>query len=491
MLIEILKYARYYLEALLARPLFFVIPVLLTLVAGTFYIYSQKPNYYSEAFLLFEFQQMPASLMTPTVTNDRLQFVEERVFAKDRLISLADDFNLVPAEARAQMSRTQLAMLVRNKITLRTSSSQANQDSGGSASLRIGFNADDPEVAKDVTSRLVEMIMAENRQMRTSRAAEATEFFTQEAAKIAAHLRTREAQWEADKQKENRIEPSRIPALQIELQAKEQDLLTVNQARLVLDEEVKLMEGQLRLQAGASTESGALTSQLTALNQEIAEKSLIYSDSHPSIRLLKQKRTEIETQVAKAASLPASSTERPLSPELALLAERIANAKPRQEASRVLSAQLASRIEWLKAVIAGAPEVEARLEAIHTERQAIERSLSDMQGKLDTARLGERLEERSAMSTIEVVEAPEVPTQKTGAARKLMLLALAGFAMVAGAAGIFIADSLDKTIRGSFDLAEALEGEELIMIPEWTPHFGVRRWFGLMPNREAMRLSRA
>lgn len=491
MLIEIFKYVRYYLQVAISRPLFFLIPMLLTLSAGAYYIITLKPNYYSEAFLLLEFQHMPSSLMSPTVSNDRLQFIEERVFAKDKLISIAEDFDLFPATMMAKLSRTQLATLVRNKIVLRTSATEGTGDYASTASVRIGFNAGDATVAAAVTNRLVEMIVAENKRMRTSRATEATNFFSQEADKITAHLRAREAEWTAYREANKLVQPSRVPALLIELQAKEEDLVAVNQARLVLEEDVKLMEGQLRLQAGESIEAATMRTQLEALKAEIAQKSLIYSDTHPAMRLLKQRLDELNAQALNASSKPASSEGRTLSPEQALLAERIANAKPRQEASRALSAQLVARIDWLKTVIARAPEIEARLEEIQTEKQSIERSLADMQGKLDTARLGERLELDNSMSKIEVVEAPEVATLKTGPARKLMLMVLAAFSAIAGAAGIFIADSLDRTIRGSFDLANALEGQELIMIPNWTPHFGVRRWFGLLPNKETMNPSRA
>ncbi len=491
MLIEILRYGRYYLEALIARPLVFLVPMLLTLAAGSYYIYSLKPNYYSEAFLLLEFQQMPTSLIAPTVSNDRLQFVEERVFAKDRLISIAEDFDLFPAAARASMSRTQLATQVRNRIMLRTSTSDGSADYASTASIRIGFTAGDAKVAAAVVSRLVEMIVAENKRMRTSRASEATNFLAQEADKIAAHLREREAEWAAYREANKLIEPSRVPALLIELQAKEEDLVATNQARLVLDEEVKLMQSQLRLGAGASTEAGTLRSQITTLKREIAEKSLVYSDTHPAIRLLRQRLADLETQEAAAADRPAGDQAATLSPELALLAERIANAKPRQEASRALSRQLETRIDWLKTIIARAPAVQARLDAIQTERQNIERSLADMQNRLDTARLGERLELDNSMSKIEVVEAPEAARYKNGPSRSMMLMILACFSAVVGAGAILLADSLDRTIRGSFDLAEALEGEELIMIPNWTPHFGVRRWFGLLPNREQMSPSRA
>jgi uncharacterized protein involved in exopolysaccharide biosynthesis len=482
---DVFNYARYYLLLAMSRPMFFLMPALLTFSAGAYYIMSLKPSYYSEAFLLLELQQMPSSLISPTVSNDRLQFIEERVFTKDKLIALAQDFDLFP-EARAKMSRGLLAAAVRNKIVLRSSMNEGTGGPASSASIWIGFNDGDAKLAADITNKLIEMIVVENRRMRTSRATEATKFFTHEVDNIKAHMQAREAEWQAFREANKLVQPARIPALLIELQAKEQELVTVNQARLVLDEEVKLMEGQLRLGEGESSEAATMRTQLAALQTEITEKSLVYSDTHPRIRILKQRLDELNARAAKVLTKPANPEARTLSPELALLGERIANAKPRQEASLALSTQLSARIDWLKAVIARAPEVEVRLEAIEAEKLAIQRSLTEMQGKLDTARLGERLELDNSFSKIEVVEAPEVASQRTGPARKLIALVVAGMSLLAGALGILVADALDRTIRGSFDLAKALEGQELIMIPNWTPQVEARRWLGWWSDRGGM-----
>jgi uncharacterized protein involved in exopolysaccharide biosynthesis len=157
-----------------------------------------------------------------------------------------------------------------------------------------------------------------------------------------------------------------------------------------------------------------------------------------------------------------------------------------------LSKQLTERINWLKIVISQAPEVESKLAAIQTEKQSIQRSLIDMQSKLDTARLGERLELGDAASKIEVMETPEVPAQRAGPGRRFLLVLLAGISVLAGAAGTYVADSLDRTIRGSFDLADALQGQELIMIPNWTPDVREgRRWFKWWSIARPVRTSHA
>ena len=58
--------------------------------------------------------------------------------------------------------------------------------------------------------------------------------------------------------------------------------------------------------------------------------------------------------------------------------------------------------------------------------------------------------------------------------KRLFLLAIAA-ALGAGMGGIYLGDSLQRTIRGSFDLRNALAGSTLVMIPDWQPETQSRK----------------
>jgi hypothetical protein len=121
------------------------------------------------------------------------------------------------------------------------------------------------------------------------------------------------------------------------------------------------------------------------------------------------------------------------------------------------------------------------MSAIETERANLQRSLDDMRGKLDTARIGERLENDQSAMQMQVIETPEVPQYPIQSRRfyLLFVMALSGAAGLACALGV---DLLNSRIRGTFDLADALKGQTLVVIPEWSPDAGTKsflvRWGG-------------
>ncbi|WP_117190454.1 GumC family protein [Rhizobium terrae] len=472
MINDLLRNALYYIEIALAKPFYAIVPAVVTLLAGGYFIYTMPRTYQSEALMLLQFQQIPTSLVSPTVSNDRLQFVEQRVLSRKNLLALADKHLLFP-DLAAVLPKAQFASLVRNQISLNIQFSDGPDRSASNGMIRIGFKYADPLVATEVVSDLVSQIVEENRRIRLTRASETTRFLTLEAERVAQQFREREAIWNKYIEENGTSHPTRIPALLLELQGKEQELALLDRAIVALNEDVRVYEAQLRMGAEQASQVTRLTSQLRDVESEIATKSLIYSDAHPQIRILKQRIDEIEAQITAARQDDAAGTPtneiQPLTPELMLVAERIAGAKPRQEQSNNQRNELMQRINQLRTAISLAPEVGTQIAAHEAEKASLQRSMDEMQAKLDTARLGERLEVGDAALQIEVVEEPEVPKGPAGPRRAYLAVAVCLAAAGIGAASIYATHLLDRTIRGTFDLADLLAGETLAVIPHWTP----------------------
>lgn len=480
---EVIRNIRYYAELVIKRPLYFLLPVAIVLLAGGFFISKITRNYYSEGILSMEFQQIPSSLVNPTVGNERLQLIEQRLLTRESLLALADKFNLFP-EARATLPKAKLAELVRNHLVLDTMVAEATAQYGGSATIRIGFNYGDPETAASVARDLTDRIMDEHRRARLARAAEAVEFLGSEVSKLDARMAEREAEWTRYLTANQEALPNRVSAVLVELQAKGQELTALDQSISSLSAERSLLEGQLRLGIEQSSLPSRARTQLTLLREEIAQKSLTYAPTHPELVALKQKAQELEIQVGRekpdeATALPARSDVSSLPEGLALIAERITNTGVRQDALNEQRQRLVARIAQLNASVARAPEVEAQFDAIRAEKESLSRSLQDMTNRYEAARLGQRLEQSETASPIEMIEAPDLPAYPTNSWRTA-IIAVVGLAGLAGMAGVYIGDFFRKTVRGAFDLEELLQGRALVLIPQWDPRRRgwLRSWLG-------------
>jgi uncharacterized protein involved in exopolysaccharide biosynthesis len=473
MINELIRNIIYYCEVALAKPLYAIIPGILALILGAAFIFNMPRSYHSEALLLMEFQQIPTSLVSPTVSNDRLQFIEQRVLSRNNLLALAEKYNLFPGP-RATLSKSSFAALVRGHISLYIQMTDGADQAAKSASVRIGFKYDDPALTVPVVSDLVSQIIDENKRIRTARASEAAAFLTREMDNLNRQFREREAAWARYIDDNKNAHPSRMPTILIELQAKEQELATLDRTIVSLNEEIRLLQAQLRMGAEQASEATRLHAQIKELETDIGARSLVYSANHPQIRTMRQRLDELRSRIASAPQVNSSEMPSPdeiksLPSEFILVADRVANIKPRQEQTVRQRDELATRIVELRTIIARAPEVEAQIRANEEEKTSLQRSMTEMQAKLDTALLGERLEEREAMQQIDVLETPEIPAHPSGPRRLYLALAACVAAAGAGLAGVYAAHLFDRSIRGTFDLARALEGRTLVVIPQWNP----------------------
>lgn len=462
--------ALYYLELAFRHPLYVVLPTFLVFFAGVITISGIVRPYYSEGLLVMEFQQIPSSLVSPTVANDRLRFIDQRVLSRANLFALSERLNLYP-DLPAATSKEWIAGMVRRNLTVRTTFSETGDSPAGSASVVIGFKHVQPEKTVEVVSALLQMVMDENRHLRTKRASEATRFLEREVSNLNERLARREVEWAGFLEQVRDAQPNRVPTMLIELQAREQDLTATEQARAAGQEEIKLLETQLRLSMEASRPAEQLKLQLGEVDIQLAEARTMYTDDHPRMRTLRQRAHELASAyeaatAEEAGANPYSATNS--SPDLIVTTERLNQVKARQEGLGAMHKQLQEKLAELKLKIAQATDVEGKLTAITTERQTLTQSLDEMKGRLSTAMMGERLEFGESAPNSEIIEAPLMPTSPSGPRRLLMYGALLVASAGAGLGGLLTFDVLDRRVRGTFDLKTALPDHTLVMIPDWS-----------------------
>jgi uncharacterized protein involved in exopolysaccharide biosynthesis len=466
--------ALYYLTVAVRHPFYIVCPFLLVMAAGISFALSMPRQYYSEGLLVMEFQQIPSSLVSPVVANDRLRFIDQRVLSRSNLVALEQRLDVFPKLADAEEAT--IAKVMRANITMRTTISELADGSATGASVVIGFKHEQAGKAVGVASELIRMIIDENRRLRQARASETTQFLQKEVDDLTGRQSTREAEWARYAEDHKDAQPSRLPTMLIELQAREDELVSVQESVSAGKAEVDLLQTQLRVGIEANSVASRIGAQIRQIREEISSKQSLYTPQHPQMRILQQKLDDLKAAVAPPAPDQLTPAQPDLlanlPPEVALLLERLNQAKPRQEALTERLVLVKERIADLKQTIARTSDVEKRLTAINIDRQTLQRSLDDMKGRLATALMGERLEQKDAATHVEVLEQPALPRSPSGPRRLILFGAVGILAMGAGAAGLFAFDATDRRIRGAFDLEDALPGQTLVMVPDWTPRRG-------------------
>jgi len=358
--------------AIVKRRLFhFLIPFVLLLGIGAVVVLVQRPIYLAEGKILVESQEIPTDLVRPTVTdsaNQRIQIIQQRIMTRDNLLGIINKYLLFPSQ-RQWMSGTQLFDLMRERTTIKLIElNRTAQPNNLTVAVNLGFEYEDPTIAMRVANEFLTLILNEDARTRTDRAAATTKFLAREAKRLEGELGAIDAQ--AAEFRRHLHPTNSVP-----------DQISV---------------------------------QLAALKAELAQKSAVYSATHPTIKALNRSIAALEQT---AASTP-------------------------------------------PAVQGG-----AGLDELERQRTSIEKSLEEANKKLSAARLGESLERDQQSERLQVIEQPAVP-QKPLKPNRLKLFALAfTLAGMAGACSVFVAESLDRSIRNARELASVIDSHLIVTLP--------------------------
>ena len=157
--------------------------------------------------------------------------------------------------------------------------------------------------------------------------------------------------------------------------------------------------------------------ELTAMKADLIQKLSVYSEEHPAVKALRKRIAALQQQIDQSP-------------------------KPKQAAP--------------------AP---ARILTRSNSRKRNRTELDIASKKLTAARLGESMERNQQSEHLQVIEQPIVPQKPIKPNRPKLFAMSLGLAMAAGLGMVFLAEMLDKSIRGSRDLAGVIDSHLLVSIP--------------------------
>ncbi len=466
----------YYLDLAIRRPLVWMAPAVVVLLIGAIYIFNIPRVYYSEAVIVVSSQAIPSTLVQSTVANERLQFIEQRVLARENLLKLVEKFDLLP-ELAGRVSNTQLAQIVRGHIIITMRATEASEQFAASSVFGIGVNASTPKLAADMASEIAAMITEENRRARMSRASEASTFLEREVAVLTSRATELGARLsEFTRANENRL-PSRLALHLSDIREGQSELADVVRELAEARSNLDVLRAELVVHETSGNASlQARRNELRILRSDLVARSTVLSPEHHEIRSIKSRIAALESDLSQPApEAGAEVVTAELSPEGMLVAQRIKFAEQQVENFEDQQATLTQNLEEIRQMVADMPNVEAQLSLLEAERDTVQRNLDDMSGKLNVARLGERLETDQQDEQIRILETPEAPLYPSGTSRTDYMLAMLGASIALGMGCLYVADTFDPKIRGAFDVDPVIGESPLVVIDYWQTSAQKRR----------------
>ncbi|MGF1543285.1 MAG: GNVR domain-containing protein [Parvularculaceae bacterium] len=514
------------------RILYFVLPVIVLAPIAVAAVMMLPASYTASGTMLVESQQISEDLIRSTVTSyaqERIQVIRQRVMTRERLLTVADDFDLFPDELG--LSDSERVERMRDRLSLQLISvdpGNRRRDADSTIAFTVSYTDRSPQKAFEVANRFMTLFQTEDANTRTRGASETTEFFGQEATRLREALERLESRIGAFKNANAGALPEQLAINAQQLARASDDLTDTQAAILIAEEELRALELELAsFLAGGDGEAGPAR-EIARLKTALAALRADKTDAHPDVRALRSQIRSIEDQLKPSREIAALRAELDTA-DAALRAARDAPEVDAEEVARLadaakearqsLSAQLSSEatgggddlvgrqlssriesassrlnalndqsdrlrldIQELNARIAQTPEIERGLLALQRDYQNLSAQYQQVLAKQQQAIIAENLEEEQKAEKFSILDAAVKPEEPSAPPRdKLLVLAVLA-ALGVGAVTAVGAEVIVGAVRGR-EHVTALMGEPPLASIPYIRVGDERRWTFPRPTR--------
>ncbi|MEO1531767.1 MAG: Wzz/FepE/Etk N-terminal domain-containing protein [Pseudomonadota bacterium] len=453
---------RDYIGAVLRRWYLFVLFVPITSAIGLFVAYVLPPVYVAEARVLVQSQAVSENLVEATVTantSELLKAIEQRMLTRTNLLGLVDKLNLF--QDRPEMTASdQVAELRAGTALVPTRSGRE-----GIQAFSVNHRSSRPAEAAAIVNELVTIVLEQNVEARSSRAAETTDFFKSETEELGTALVDLEAQISSFKRQNELSLPAsgsyrrgRLSDLQNAMFAREREVLQLEESRREL---------QRRLDDGIDVDDvieqlSPEMRELRSLEQNLQIKRAVFASSHPEIRNLQRRIDTMREIIGPEAE---QNAEELIAEQRASVQREIRLIDTRLDLIEKQQLDALAEQEVLEQAIGKAPTVEMELSAMSRRYADLDRRYRENIAKLSAAETGEKLEVNQQAERFELIERAEPPGAPIAPNRRLIAVAGFGSGFAAAFALIILAELMNQSVRTASDLERTLNLRPVVTIP--------------------------
>lgn len=457
---------------MLQRRLWIVgLVLILGLPLVAFYAYLKLPLYEAEAKILVESQRIPGTLAESTVTaeaGERLQLIQQRLMARDNLLRLIQDLGLYAD--RDDLTLTDKVDLVRDATRIVPITLTGRRARGHNTMLSafvIRVTHENPQQAARLANEYVTIVLDQNIQNRTSVARETTAFFTQEQERLNREIIALEEEITRFKEENKDALPESLSFRQAELSRLGDALRELDNSLLELDEERRTAQDELDVIEQAGPPAAQLSPEareLRALESALIQKLAILSDTHPEIRVMKNRIAALREALKAGAAASGEDAPAP-SPEELALRNRLKFLASQIKLVQDQKAELEKRRDELTESLQRTPGIEIQLNGMGrklTEKQEMHAAITRKRAEAET---GERMELNQQAERFEVIENAIVPHKPIAPDRR-KIVGMGSGMMIAFALGLaFMVDQMRPRVRSAAQLERQLGLRPVVSLP--------------------------
>jgi len=288
-----------YINMAIKRKWWIIIPFLVVLLAGFYYILKTPKIYQASTLILVQAQKVPEDYIQSVVSTDladRLRTITQQVTSRTNLENIINEYGLYDL-TRQGASLDAKVESVRKMIAIDVTSSGRSETNA----FTISFRNSDPQKAMDVTNKLASNFISENLKIREEQALGTSTFLSDELVSVEERLKGKEE--ELKKYREHymgglpeqlQTNLSILERLQANLEQLNSNLRDAENRRGELLKEIAVSSASRPAQSSQPGQVGV--DELASLRNELASLESRYTQNHPDVIRLKETIAALEKE---------------------------------------------------------------------------------------------------------------------------------------------------------------------------------------------------
>jgi len=430
------------------------------------------PNIYrSSATVLIERQQVPETMVKPTVTSEldtRLHTISQQILSRTRLADLIARFDLYP-ELRERASPEEVIKRLRRDIGVEFKGVEQQWGRSATIAFTISYRGREPETVARVTNTLASFHIEENLKARERQATGTADFLLGQLGEVKQRLDAQEQRLSGFKKQHRGELPQQMEANLAILERLDGQLRrnSDNQTRAIERREGLVKQLADADSSGSNGGPGAAAERLARLRQELTELKTRFSEKYPDVIRVKAEIAALEARLAdtKSDGRPEADPAAPAGPYVLRLREALRDVDAGIKALKGEEKDLQQAIATYQRRVENAPQREQEVQELSRDYGATKELYSSLLKRHEDAQLAESMEQHQKGEQFRILDAA-IPSEQPAAPNRLRLLVMGllfSLGMAAGA--VVLGEQLDTSFHSVGDLRAFTTVPVLVSIP--------------------------
>jgi len=508
-----------YIDLVIKKRWFLIIPVCLSLAAGIYLSITLPRTYQATTLILVESSKVPSSIVKPIQSEDirdKISTISEQIMSQTYLDRIMQQYNLFSGPEHEKMFPEDKYRAMRKNIEIDLSRSR-----GGIDAFKLSYKGGDPEKVKNVANALAKFFIDQSLEVLLGGAVGTRKFLEGELDGMKSQLESHEKALSEYREKHMGRLPNQLNSnlqtlnrLQLSLDAKQESLRDARTRLADIEkrrEEAEKMRQMMMSQMNQLWDDDSMDIfdseieealsedeiRLQKLKEQYSQLLTRYTEKHPDVARLASIMRELEEKIQKnhqeknretetedpppqetvpekkdAPAAPGMTGEMAMMPSLGdpLKEQYTATLREMRKYEKDIL-EITNQITDYERRVEEIPRIESELQALTRDYNNIKSVYESLLARRLEASISESMERQSKGTRFQILDYAKTPQKPVSPDEKKLFLMFAAAGFGIGGGIIFLFGFLDGAVRDP-DEIEAISGDktEIVFIPKiYTP----------------------